>query len=72
MVNKIRWVQDMTMNDDTGDVTVEYNDNTTSVLGTLRSIDSVSINEDNHLMILYSDSEEAVDAGSVAANLIFD
>ena len=55
--------------DNSGNIVIEYNDDTSDSLGPLKFIDDVTINEDNHLMITYSDSQEPVDVGNVAANL---
>ena len=57
--------------DSSGNIIIEYNDDTSDSFGPLKFIDDVTINEDNHLMITYSDSQEPVDVGSVAANLSF-
>ena len=57
--------------DGSGNIIIEYNDDTSDSLGPLKFIDNVTINEDNHLMITYSDSQEPVDVGNVAANLSF-
>lgn len=68
ITEKIRWIQNTTM-DGSGNIIVEYNDDTSDSFGPLKFIDNVTINEDNHLMITYSNSQEPVDIGSVAANL---
>lgn len=68
ITEKIRWIQNTTM-DSSGNIIIEYNDNTSDSFGPLKFIDDVTINEDNHLMITYSDSQEPVDVGNVAANL---
>ena len=70
MSNAIRWISNVSK-DENGNITVSYNYGQSDNLGTIRQIKEVEINENNHLIITYSDLQDEIDVGSVAANLTF-
>ena len=70
-IGQIRQVQNLTMDENSGEITITYNTGTSQIIGTVRYLESVSIADNNQLMIKYSNEENAISVGSVAANLEF-